>query len=83
VDAADRRPRAPRDPQLNGAVRPKLEYIRTLPIPAATGAQRATIETLVERRLAGDDLDADLDAAVCDLYALSRADRKRVSSPAA
>jgi hypothetical protein len=69
-------------PALNGAVRPKLEYIRTLPIPTATRTQRAAIETLVERRLAGDDLDAELDVAVCDLYALSRADCKRVSSPA-
>jgi hypothetical protein len=70
-------------PALNGAVRPKLEYIRTLPIPEPSRAQRTAIETLVERRLAGADLDAELDAAVCDLYALSRADRKRVSSPAA
>jgi hypothetical protein len=53
-------------PALNGAVRPKLAYIRALPI--ATGDAR--IARLIERR----DLAA-LDAAVLDAYALTDAER--------
>jgi SAM-dependent methyltransferase len=54
-------------PALNGSVRPKLAYIRALPI--APPRDRARIEELVERRLAGAGaLDAEIDAAVLDAY---------------
>jgi hypothetical protein len=54
-------------PALNGSVRPKLAYIRALPI--APPRDRARIEELVERRLAGAvALDAEIDAAVLDAY---------------
>ena len=39
-------------PALNGAVRPKLEYMRALPIATPAPAERARIERLVEERLA-------------------------------
>src|SRR5262249_36018125 len=38
-------------PALNGAVRPKLEYIRNLPIATPSDVQRASIERLVDRRI--------------------------------
>lgn len=38
-------------PALNGAVRPKLEYMRALPIAQASSAMRSEIEGLVEQRL--------------------------------
>jgi hypothetical protein len=52
-------------PALNGAVRPKLAYIRALPIAPVAG-----IETSITR----GDLRA-LDAAVLDAYELTRAER--------
>ena len=60
-------------PALNGAVRPKLEYMRALPVaPPSTSARRA-IEALVERRLT---IEADLRGASTDdaigLRALAR-----------
>jgi SAM-dependent methyltransferase len=80
-------------PALNGAVRPKLEYIRKLPIATPSDAQRAAIEARVEQRLAlepdgraGDPgaaeraraLDAVIDEAVLDVYELTAGERARV-----
>lgn len=42
-------------PALNGAVRPKLAYMRALPIATPAPAARAEIERLVELRLATED----------------------------
>lgn len=82
-------------PALGGAVRPKLEYIRAMPIAQATVMQRAQIEQLVVERLEheplvrhGDvhavrrvrDLDAALSEWVLALYELDRDDRKRVAA---
>ncbi len=69
-------------PALNGAVRPKLAYVRALPIAMPGPAARAEIEQLVDARLATGDpdrartLDAALDRAVLDLYELSAAERR-------
>ena len=77
-------------PALNGAVRPKLQYIRNFPIATPSAPQRAAIEHLVAQRLelepprragAGDaiaaahELDLALDRAVLDAYELSAAER--------
>lgn len=70
-------------PALNGSVRPKLPYLRALPIATPAAAARASIERLVEQRLAADspvsplarDLDAAIDAAVLTAYALSPSER--------
>src|SRR5262249_10119101 len=84
-------------PALNGAVRPKLEYIRNLPIATPPDAQRAAIEARVEQRIAleaecraGDpgaaerarDLDAAIDEAVLDIYELTAGERARVRAAA-
>jgi hypothetical protein len=83
-------------PALNGAVRPKYEYMRALPIATPGPAARAQIERLVEQRLAieaarrggGDraartarDLDAAIEAAVLAVYELSPAERALVGPP--
>lgn len=62
-------------PALNGAVRPKLAYLRELPIAPPSKAQRRTIEALVEERLRDDDrrLDREIDDAVLEVYQLDRA----------
>ncbi|MBA3397095.1 MAG: Eco57I restriction-modification methylase domain-containing protein [Deltaproteobacteria bacterium] len=80
-------------PALNGAVRPKFEYLRALPIATPPDATRAAIAQLVDQRLAlegarrrgeaGTDavtreLDAAIDDAVLDSYELSAAERARV-----
>lgn len=73
-------------PALNGAVRPKREYMRALPMaqPEAAGA-RAIVE-LVDRRLAAvaaDDctrLERAIADAVLDAYSLSAAERKLITS---
>jgi Eco57I restriction-modification methylase len=82
-------------PALNGSVRPKLEYIRNLPIATPSDAQRARIDALVMQRIelepacragAHDaaaqarELDAALVDAVHDVYELSAAERALVSA---
>jgi hypothetical protein len=74
-------------PALNGAVRPKLDYIRALPIATPTAAARADIESLVERRLAcGTALARELDAAIAEavlaVYDVSPAQRAIIESTA-
>jgi hypothetical protein len=80
-------------PALNGAVRPKHEYMQALPIARPAGDLLAAIEKLVEERLAleparrdGDDdashraheLDEALADAVSDAYELTTAERRLV-----
>jgi SAM-dependent methyltransferase len=64
-------------PALGGSVRPKLEYMRMLPIAQPSPELRARIEALVEQRLAQADpeLDAALDTAVLDAYELAPRER--------
>jgi hypothetical protein len=64
-------------PALNGAVRPKLEYMRLLPIATPPRDLRARIVSLVDEQLADPDRarDARLDTAICDAYELSRRER--------
>jgi hypothetical protein len=59
-------------PALNGSVRPKLAYIRALPI--AQPDDRARVERLVEQRLAGANVDSEIDAAVLAAYAIDSLD---------
>ena len=65
-------------PALNGAVRPKLPYIRAFPIATPSPALRARIEALVDARLAAADpaLDAAIAEAVLDAYQLTAAERQ-------
>ena len=68
-------------PALNGAVRPKLEYLRALPIAAPAPAARAALDALVDRRLAGDaSVTAAIAGAVADAYALSPRERALIGS---
>jgi methylase of polypeptide subunit release factors len=62
-------------PALNGAVRPKLEYMRALPIAQPSPALRASIETAVRAQLAGEDREEELAELVADAYALTPAER--------
>jgi TaqI-like C-terminal specificity domain len=64
-------------PALHGSVRPKLEYLRALPIAAPGPSLRARIHELVERALvaATPALDAALDQAIAEAYALSPRER--------
>jgi hypothetical protein len=57
-------------PALNGAVRPKLEYMRALPIASPPPELRRHIEALVTAQLAAPDpaRDRELDRAVHDAY---------------
>lgn len=59
-------------PALNGAVRPKLEYMRALPIAQPPPALRAKIAELVARQLTAPDpaLDAELATLVDVAYEL-------------
>ncbi|HEY5947993.1 MAG TPA: Eco57I restriction-modification methylase domain-containing protein [Kofleriaceae bacterium] len=59
-------------PALNGAVRPKLEYMRALPIAAPSPALHAKIAELVARQLAHADphVDAQLADLVNEAYEL-------------
>jgi SAM-dependent methyltransferase len=70
-------------PALNGAVRPKLEYMRALPIALPSPALRARIEKAVEAQLAGADREAELAELVADAYALTPAERALTASAAA
>lgn len=67
-------------PALNGAVRPKLEYMRALPIAEPRPAVRAKITALVTRQLAGPAraLDDELAALVADAYELRPGDADRL-----
>ena len=67
-------------PALNGAVRPKLEYVRALPVAVPSRELRAQIETLVTAQLAEPTpaRDRALDEAICEAYELSAAERARV-----
>lgn len=64
-------------PALNGAVRPKLAYMRSLPLAEPSAAMRREIEALVERRLARAEptLDDQLATAVFELYEISSSAR--------
>jgi len=59
-------------PALNGAVRPKLEYMRALPIATPAPSVRAAIESLVARQLDEPDpaIDRELAELVCVAYEL-------------
>ena len=72
-------------PALNGAVRPKLEYMRRFPLAVPPPDLRARIVALVDAQLAAAEpaRDAELDLLVCEAYELARRDRARVTSPAA
>ena len=67
-------------PALGGAVRPKLAYIRALPIATPAPDLRRHIVGLVDRQLARDGDPAALDDALADAvgeaYALSRDERQ-------
>jgi hypothetical protein len=67
-------------PALNGAVRPKLEYMRALPIATPRAALRTKIATLVTRQLEHADPARDVELAelVNEAYGLSRADTARL-----
>jgi SAM-dependent methyltransferase len=82
-------------PALNGAVRPKGPYMRTLPIAAPPKALRDEITTLVDRRLElellirAEDRDAVQDAAdhdtaiarrIFDAYGIATAERRMIES---
>jgi Eco57I restriction-modification methylase len=56
-------------PALNGSVRPKLEYLRTMPIATPSAEQRAAIEALVAQRL---DLEPARRAGAADAKATAR-----------
>jgi SAM-dependent methyltransferase len=69
-------------PALNGAVRPKLEYMRALPVARPSLALRAQIETAVRAQLAGDDREAELAELVADAYELTADERALTASAA-
>ena len=64
-------------PALNGAVRPKLEYMRALPIARPTPALRDEIEHLVRAQLRQPSpaRDAELATLISDAYGLSASER--------
>jgi hypothetical protein len=68
-------------PALNGAVRPKLDYMRAFPIASPSADLRARITELVNAQLAerNRDRDRELSTLVCDAYELSRAQRALVA----
>jgi hypothetical protein len=67
-------------PALNGAVRPKLGYMRALPVATPTPALRARAEQLVMAQVAVPDpaRDRALDDAVAEAYELAPAERELV-----
>jgi SAM-dependent methyltransferase len=69
-------------PALNGAVRPKLDYMRLLPVADPPRDLRARIAALVGAQLAAPspERDRELDTLVCEAYELTRAERTRVSA---
>jgi hypothetical protein len=68
-------------PALNGAVRPKLEYMRGLPIAQPPRALRTKISSLVAAQLHAPDpaRDATLAELVLDAYALTAVERALVA----
>jgi hypothetical protein len=60
-------------PALNGAVRPKREFITKLPIAQPSPALRARIVELAELQLTAPTArrDRELDAQICAAYAVS------------
>lgn len=68
-------------PALNGAVRPKLEYMRSLPLASPPPALRAKIAELVAAQLARPTpaLDAQLAELVCDAYELTADERALIT----
>jgi SAM-dependent methyltransferase len=66
-------------PALNGAVRPKLAYMRALPIATPSPALRARIEAAVRDQLAGAARDAMLAELVLEAYELTTAERALIS----
>jgi len=69
-------------PALNGAVRPKLEYMRALPIARVDRALRSRIEAAVTEQLAGSDREPLIAELVADAYALTPAERALTASAA-
>jgi methylase of polypeptide subunit release factors len=67
-------------PALNGAVRPKLEYMRALPIARPSPALREAIEAAVRAQLAGEEREAELAELVADAYALTAEERALTAS---
>lgn len=69
-------------PALNGAVRPKLEYMRALPIAAPAPRVRARIESLVTAQLSAASAarDTELAELVFGVYDLTPAERALVAS---
>jgi hypothetical protein len=69
-------------PALNGAVRPKLEYMRALPIATPSPSLRKKIVQLVTAQLEAPTGDSDLEIAelVSAAYSLSPAERAIVGS---
>jgi hypothetical protein len=69
-------------PALNGAVRPKLEYMRALPIAAPSSRLRRQVEALVRRQLdePADARDHELAAFVAEAYGLTPSERALVGS---
>lgn len=59
-------------PALNGAVRPKLEYMSRLPVADPRPALREKITQLVDEQLAGASHDAELDRLIDEAYELQR-----------
>jgi len=68
-------------PALNGAVRPKLAYMRLLPVAQPSPDLRARIVAIVDAQLAASlpERDAELDDLIETAYELSRAERQAVS----
>jgi len=64
-------------PALNGAVRPKLEYMRALPIAQPGRALRAKIVQLVRAQLRRPTAarDTEIGELVCEAYGLAAAER--------
>ncbi len=69
-------------PALNGAVRPKLEYMSRLPLAQPSPALRAKVASLVERQRNGavTSRDRELASLIADAYGLSPADRARIGT---
>ena len=70
-------------PALNGAVRPKLAYLRALPLPLLAVADHRAITALVDRRLAetvAPHLDAQIADLVADAFTLSSSERALIAA---
>jgi hypothetical protein len=65
-------------PALNGAVRPKLEYMRELPVAMPEKALRAKITSLVHAQLAKPTprRNDEIAALICDAYGLTAGERR-------